>query len=123
MHELSICQSLLRQAERVAAEHGSSEVTGIVVAVGPLSGVEGSLLARAFEVARAGTIAEGAELAIETMPVVVFCEACGIDTVVKPNALLCRGCGTWRVRLRSGDELLLKSLELTRADEPAIAAG
>ena len=38
----------------------------IVLEVGPLSGVEPALLARAFEVARAGSCAAGAALSIET---------------------------------------------------------
>ncbi|HKM61411.1 MAG TPA: hydrogenase maturation nickel metallochaperone HypA [Acidisphaera sp.] len=121
MHELSVCRSLLREAQRVAEAHRASGVTGIVVAVGPLSGIDGALLARAFEVARLGTIAEAAELEIETVPVVVSCAACGIDSTVKPNALLCRNCGAWQVDLRSGNELLLKRLELETSEEPAEA--
>jgi len=121
MHELSVCQSLLAEVERVADAHGATEVTGLVVAVGPLSGVEAPLLSRAFSVARAGTIAEGAMLDIEEMPVVVWCEACGTETAVAANALLCGQCGRWKVDLKSGNELLLKSVELATAETPAAA--
>ncbi len=119
MHELAVCQSLLREIERVAAAHGATEVTGVLVAVGPLSGVEAPLLKRAFTVARAGTIAQNAELDVEEMPVRVWCESCGVETAVAANALLCGECGGWRVKLKSGDELLLKRVELANADAPA----
>ena len=121
MHELSVCQSLLRAAEKTAAEHGARGIVTVTVAVGPLSGVEAPLLARAFTVARMGTMAEGAELEIEAMPVRVWCEACEIETETAANALLCGGCGSWQVGLKSGDELLLKSLELAPADNLAKA--
>jgi hydrogenase nickel incorporation protein HypA/HybF len=112
MHELAICQSLLREVERVAAEHGAVAVSGIVIAIGPLAGVEAPLLARAFSVARAGTIAENASLEVETTAIMVQCGACGAETTVAANALLCGECGSWRVELKSGDELVLKRVEL-----------
>ncbi len=122
MHELSICQSLLGEVERVATGHASTEVNRIFVAVGPLSGVEAPLLARAFDVARMGTIAEHAVLEIETIPAVVWCEACAIETPVAANSLLCGRCGTWQVELKSGAELLLTRVELT-GKAPVAAAG
>jgi hydrogenase nickel incorporation protein HypA/HybF len=123
VHELSVCQGLLREVQRVADAHGSAEVSEIVVAVGPMSGVESPLLTRAFSVARAGTIAENATLEIEDTPVVVWCAACEAETQAAPNALLCGRCGTWQVTLRSGDELLLKRVELVRSAETAAAGG
>lgn len=124
MHELSICGSLLREVERAARAHGSREVTAIVVAIGPLSGVEAQLLARAFSVARIGTVAARAALKVETAPVVVWCAHCRIETAVAANALLCGRCGTWQVELKSGDELLLKRVELSdvAADRAAVTS-
>jgi hydrogenase nickel incorporation protein HypA/HybF len=113
MHELSICRSLLAEVERAAAANNAVDVNEIVVAVGRLSGVEPPLLARAFEVARMGTIAEHALLKIETLPVIVWCKACGVETSAAANALLCGQCGTWQVDLKSGTELLLKRVELS----------
>ncbi len=120
MHELAVCQSLLREVERVASAHGASHVSRIEVAVGPLSGTEATLLDRAFGVARIGTLAEQATLDIEEMPITVWCAAC--ETETKPasaNALLCAQCGTWQVHVRSGDELTLRRVELIRAAEAA----
>lgn len=98
-------------------------VTRVVVSVGPLSGVEITQLARAFDLARMGTVAEGAELEIEDIPVTIWCAPCGIESRVEPNKLLCGGCGGWRVTLRSGDELLLKRLSLVDAPERQSASG
>lgn len=116
MHELSLCQALLDQVEQIAREHGASRVERIVLKVGPLSGVEGSLLRHAYPLAAIGTVAEHAELVIEPAPVRVRCNLCGAETDATPNRLLCGACGAFQTRLISGDELLLANLELTIPD-------
>ncbi len=116
MHELSLCQALLDQAEAIARREGAIRVDLIRLRVGPLAGVVAELLATAFELARAGTLAAEAGLVIEELPVRVRCSSCGAETGATPNRLLCGQCGDFRTRLISGDELVLASLELTLAD-------
>lgn len=112
MHELSVCQGLISQVERIALQHNARVVDKIVVHVGPLSGVEIPLLRQAYSLARAGTLAENAELVMEPQPILVACEACGAETSAQINRLLCGACGGYRTRLLSGDELILASVEL-----------
>lgn len=116
MHELSLCQALLDQVEQIAREHGASRIDRILLKIGPLSGVEGSLLKHAYPLVAIGTLAEHAELAIEPAAVRVHCNQCGADTEATPNRLLCGECGGFHTRLISGDELLLANLELTIPD-------
>ncbi len=113
MHELSICMSLLEQVERIAQEHGAERVERILLRIGPLSGVEAPLLANAYPLAAAGTIAEHARLDIEPAPVRVHCTDCGAETEATPNQLLCASCGSYHTKLTSGDEMLLASLEMS----------
>jgi len=112
MHELSICQGLISQVERIALEHDARAVDKIVVRIGPLSGVEIPLLHQAYVLARAGTLAENAELVIEPQLIRVTCETCGAETTAKINRLLCGVCSDYRTRLVSGDEMILASVEL-----------
>ena len=102
----------MTEVARVAAAHGASRVTRVRIAVGPLSGVEAPLLERAFAIARAGTVAEAALLEAEATDVRVWCEACGTESAAAPNRLLCARCGGWRVEVRGGAELFLKSVDL-----------
>ena len=113
MHEMAICQGLMRQVEQIAGERGAGRVEKIALSIGPLSGVEPELLERAFEVARMDTVAEAAELEIETGPVVVECRVCGASGEAEVNRLLCPSCGDWKVSLKQGDELLLLRLEVS----------
>ena len=123
MHELAICQALMNQVESIAAERNARSVVSIVVGMGPLSGVEAQLLKHAYPVASAGTVAEGAELVIEDLPVRIKCTQCGNESDALPNKLVCKACGDWRTTLISGDELLLMRVELETAAEQAGKAG
>jgi len=117
MHELAICQGLMTRVEQSALENRATSVKRIFLSVGALSGVEPPLLARAFEIVRLGTIAEAAELEIETGPVIVECSACGARSEVRINRLLCGSCGNWRVQVKEGEELLLLSLEFCHSKD------
>ncbi len=112
MHELSVCLALVRRVQAIARDQGASAVEQIVLRIGPLSGVEPPLLRHAYPLAAAGTLAQGAELVIESAPVRVRCTVCGAETEVTPNRLLCGSCGEFRTRLLGGDEMLLVRLEL-----------
>jgi len=116
LHELAVCQGLMSQVELVARREFAKRVTSVTLQIGPLSGVEAQLLKEAFPIASAGSIAEGAGLVVESMPILVECPACGARSEVAPNRLVCAQCGEWRTRLVSGDEMLLKSVELERDD-------
>jgi hydrogenase nickel incorporation protein HypA/HybF len=120
MHELSVCQALIEQVQDIARANGAAAVSRVVLRIGPLSGVEPQLLAQAFPLARAGTVAAAAELEIENLPVRVKCEQCGAETDASANRLLCGRCGDWHTRLLSGDELLLASVELVKAEDPCV---
>ncbi len=112
MHELSVCQSMLRQVSEVARQHDARYVSRVRIRIGVLSGVEPDLLKQVFPVASAGTIAEGAQLSIKTLPVCVRCESCWTESEVEANKLVCSACGDWHTRLISGSEMLLDSIEI-----------
>ena len=112
MHELSVCMSLLEQVAAIAQERAATNVTRIELNIGPLSGVEAELLRNAYPIAAAGTVAENAELIIHGAEIVVSCSQCGAESSAVANRLICGECGDFRTRVVSGDEMILKSLEL-----------
>ncbi len=119
MHELSVCQALVRQLERVSAENGGGRIERAVLRIGPLSGIEIPLLEQAFPLAARGTVADAAALDIRPAPVRIACSDCSAETEARPNRLLCGQCGSYRCRLVSGDEMLLETVELALADAGA----
>ena len=119
MHELAICQALIEQVERVARDHEAQRVVSVVVSVGPLSGVEPKLLEHAYPLAASGTVAESATLVVELEPVRVRCRSCRAETDALPNRLLCGACSDWQVDVTSGEQMLLKRVEIETV-EPAL---
>ena len=116
MHELSLCDDLLGQVIAIATQHKAQSVESITVQVGALSGVEPILLESAFDLIKAGTVAEQAELIMQKSPVTVLCRTCGTQSEVEANRLLCKTCQSHETTLLSGDELMLASVSLNCAD-------
>jgi hydrogenase nickel incorporation protein HypA/HybF len=112
VHELAICQSVLRQVMAIPACRTASRISRITLRIGPLAGVEPDLLRRAFPLISAGTPCDGAVLAIEQTAVRVCCRLCATTSDVRPNRLICGRCGTWQVAVVQGDEMLLADVEL-----------
>lgn len=123
MHELAVCQSLLQEVARIAADRRAAAVTDIHLGIGPLSGVEADLMRDAFPIAAAGTVASAASLHLRRTDVRVRCTACGAESSAVPNRLVCASCNDWRTTLVSGDELLLERVELTQLTREATAGG
>jgi hydrogenase nickel incorporation protein HypA/HybF len=112
MHELFICEALLAEVERLARARKAQRVLRIAVDIGALSGVEATLLERAFTVARAGTIAATAHLELRTPPLHLHCRGCERQWQAARHQLACDACGEFQVAPSGGDELLLRQIEM-----------
>lgn len=117
MHELSIAKQLLELVAETAAEHNLVRVNRVRVVVGALGNVVPQALEFAFEIAGEGTVAEGARLEIEEVPVTVRCNACAAETVLEDFAFICSACGSLDVSVRRGNELYLDTIEGDGTDD------
>jgi hydrogenase nickel incorporation protein HypA/HybF len=115
MHELAITQSVV---DLVLERTGGRRVVAVRVRVGALSGFVAESMAFCFELAVTGTALEGARLVIEETLGRISCRSCGTEQEIPDRILLC-GCGSADVRIVSGDDLDLVSVELER--EPTCA--
>jgi hydrogenase nickel incorporation protein HypA/HybF len=112
MHELSIAVGLVEAVCEKAAELGA-RVEVVHVRLGPLSGVVKDALEFSFEVAVQDTPIQGARLAIEEMPVMALCPACGGEPKpVSAFLLRCPDCDAPTPDVVGGRELELFALEV-----------
>lgn len=109
MHELSIAQAIVAIADRHA---DGRRVLRVSVRVGHLRQVVPDALQFAFELLVAGTALDGAQLAIEQVPVQVRCRACDALSEVPGFPLHCRACGGLDVEVCAGEELLVDELDV-----------
>lgn len=119
MHELAICQSLIDQLNDIASDYPGRKIATVHIQVGPLSGVVPQLLKDAFPLASAGTVAENATLKCHASDIQVHCPKCGKDSEAGSNNMICHNCGNWQTELISGDELMLRQVELESQDDEA----
>lgn len=68
MHDRSLTLGLLRQLERLAAEHGGARVRGATIRLGALSQISPEHFREHFELEAAGTWAEDVRLTLEVDP-------------------------------------------------------
>jgi hydrogenase nickel incorporation protein HypA/HybF len=116
MHELAIADSVVR----IACAHAAGRrVTRVELKVGHLRQVVPSALEFAFGLVAEGTEVEGAELAMEVVPVAGRCRACGVDGPFPQLPFECAACGSFDVELLAGEELLVDALEI---EEPELIA-
>ena len=112
MHELSICSAIADTAARHADGRTVSQVT---VQVGHLRQVVPDALQFSWEVLSSTNDLKDAELVIEQVPAVVECHGCGARTTLDLPVLACGACGGFDVKLLSGEELLVVSIDVLDA--------
>jgi hydrogenase nickel incorporation protein HypA/HybF len=108
VHERTLVQSLLRQAEKISAENGSTLISEITVEIGPLAGVDIELVRIAFE-----EMANSIRLNIVEVCLVLECRDCGEKMAQKSLIFRCSRCLSARVLVVSGDCFILRSIVLT----------
>ncbi|WP_054178747.1 hydrogenase maturation nickel metallochaperone HypA [Trabulsiella odontotermitis] len=112
MHELSLCQSAVEVIQQQAAQHHVARVTGVWLEIGALSCVEENAVRFSFDSVCRGTVAEGCELHIAIKPAQAWCWDCSQAVEVTSQDARCPVCNGARLRIGSGDMLVVKSIEV-----------
>jgi len=114
MHELSICNAIATTAAKHAEGRPVSQVR---VQIGHLRQVVPDALQFSWEIVSSTTTTglADAELVIEQVPAVVECRECGEPTTLDVPIMVCGACGGFDVKLLSGEELLVVSIDLVDA--------
>src|ERR1700743_648874 len=76
MHELSIAISMIDQILEESASRGGLAVEAVHLKLGIFSGVDKDALSFAYELACEGSPLQGSRLVIQTIPLVIYCDAC-----------------------------------------------
>ena len=117
MHELAIARNLIEIVEEEANRHGLTKVFVIRLQIGVLAGVVPESLTFCFEMASRDSIAAGAAVEIETVPLVARCSKCNVEFRVDENIFLCPECGDPAIKLISGRDLSIVNIEGETGDE------
>jgi len=94
-----------------------SAVTQVRLCIGDLAGVEATTLAACFEMLAEGTAADKAKLIIKRIPATGTCTICGTTAVGRGRMLKCPSCKTGSVKLATGRELYVESIEVEKTPQ------
>ena len=112
MHELAITEGILEAAIPAAEKSGAKKILEIRLKIGEMSGVFPEYIQEYFSLVSAGTIAEGARLKVEYIPVRVRCRSCWKENAIDRRVIRCPECGGTDLSLLSGREYYVDSLEV-----------
>ena len=88
----------------------SPQIRELHVKIGRLSGVEAHYLQNCYEVFRAGTVCENADLIIHTQEIVVKCKNCGFSGDLAQNDFSCPRCKSSEISVIDGEDMYLMRL-------------
>jgi hydrogenase nickel incorporation protein HypA/HybF len=113
VHELALAEAVVAVAEVHA---NGRRVTGVELEVGRLRQVVPEALSFSFELVARGTVAEGAELVIDEVPVRLICRSCGSATEPEAFPFACARCGGLDVEVTDGEQFQVIALELEEVE-------
>lgn len=112
MHELPITESILEIALRHARQNNAARITGINLVIGRLSSFVDESIQFYWDIVSDGTIAKGARLHFRRIPVRMLCHACLLEFSPTAGSLACPDCGSTRVKIITGEEFYVESIEI-----------
>jgi hydrogenase nickel incorporation protein HypA/HybF len=125
MHELSIAAGIVEAVTEAASAYPGARVKEVRLRVGALASLVEDSLQFCWELATDGTPLAGAALVIHMLPVIVHCDACGVDAEIEGvQSFRCPRCGELAADLRQGRELEIESIEIEEPGpkEPEVCA-
>ena len=110
MHEAALAESILKIAVDTADKNSAKKITAVGLKLGDMAGVEIEALNLSFKVLTQDTMAQGAELKINRVPVTAECNKCGKVFKISHYNFFCPECEGILI-LKSGRELLVEYVD------------
>ncbi len=114
MHELSVTESVLEIACKHAEQAKAKKVTDIFLEIGKLSSIIDDSVQFYWDLISKDTLCEDAKLHFKRVPAKLVCTECGQEYELKNELIPCPNCGSARIKVLSGDEFNLDSIEIQR---------
>ena len=112
MHELSVTESIIDIAQRHAQQAGAARILRIHLVIGELSSIVDDSVQFYFDFLAKDTLAAGAQLVFQRLPVTVRCAACEHTWQPADADWTCPQCGQARAEVIAGLEFYVDSIEV-----------
>ena len=112
MHELGTIHYVIDTVEKLAVENELSKIASVTLEAGEVSGIIPHFLTDYWEYAKKKTTyLQEAELKIETIHAVTYCQSCGKTYPTVQYAKICPYCQSDNTFLVTGNEYVIKEIE------------
>ena len=113
MHELGVVFHVIKDLEKVAAENNVAKINKVTLQLGEVSTVIPHYLTDCWKWASAKhELTDGAQLIIEPIPAVTWCEDCQKEYGTVEHGKICPHCGSEHTYLLQGNEFMIKEIEV-----------
>jgi len=112
MHELSVTQSILEIALRHADKAGAKKILQLNLTIGQLSSIVDDSVQFYWDIVSEDTIAKGAKLIFKRIPALLLCLNCNHRYTPTEEDLACPICNSTQIKVVSGQEFLLESIDV-----------
>ena len=111
MHELGVVFYVVKDVKQVAVENNVEKIASVTLQIGEVSGIIHEYLIDCWNWAKKKeAVMEEAELVIEQIDAVSFCEDCKKEYPTVQYAKVCPHCGSENTYLVQGNEFLIKEI-------------
>lgn len=110
MHELGLCDAMLKMVRRIAKENELTVINSVTVEVGSLSGVVPRFLEDCWQAVTDGTELADTALIVEYTEGEARCLECGAQFVADLERLVCPECGGSMLTPVSGRDMTIKEI-------------
>ena len=112
MHELAIAENIVRNVQQLSVEHNINTIEVVNIKIGVLQQVSRESLLFLLEAVTKGTDLEAVRFNLERVDAAIECSTCGRKSNLQGYLLRCPACGKSDVKVRSGNELFIDSIEV-----------
>lgn len=118
MHEMPITQSIFEIVTEYARMNSAVRVKKVRIVIGNFTGVVEDSVRFYWESLTRDTVAEGAELEVEHVPLKVRCYNCQSEySAVDQFSMFCTSCNAFGGEVLSGKELLVDTIDIDKNGE------
>ena len=118
MHELGVVFHIIKDLEAVAEANNVAKISKVTLQLGEVSTVIPHYLTDCWKWASAKhELTDGAQLIIEPIPAVTWCEDCQKEYGTVEHGKTCPYCGGGNTYLLRGNEFMIKDIEVPYPEE------
>lgn len=117
MHELSVTESILDIAVKYAVQAQAKRVSDLYLVIGRLSSIVDDSVQFYWDIVSQKTICAGSKLHFQRIPAELLCIDCGNKYQIDSELSPCPACGSAKVKVTSGDQFFLDSIEIEKDQE------